>query len=241
MLTSRHSARRGRGSAAVGIDDLKTIRLFAETSDTRLQGPADAGWQERVAPRTVIVEQDEEDDTLYAVRDGTVEVFSRTEDQETVIDVLEPGAALQLASVISGRPYAAAARALSPARLLAVPGAEIRALFDRDKIFARAVACELSRASYTMVAELRSLKTRTSLERLADWLAQQSNGGGQFRLPFGKRTLASRLGMTPECLSRSLRGLADHGVSVRGREVTVADPAALAARAGVAAAADRKL
>jgi hypothetical protein len=38
--------------------------------------------------------------------------------------------------------------------------------------------------------------------------------------------------MTPECLSRSLRGLAAHGVRVRGREVILADGAALAAFAG---------
>ena len=240
MLTLRHSGKRGR-TAAVGIDDLKAIRLFAEIPDQRLQDLADAGWQERAAPRAIIVEQDEENDTLYAVRDGAVEVFSRTEEQESVIDVLEPGAALLLASVISGRCYAAAARALSPARLIAVPGTEIRALFDDDKAFARTVACELSRASYTLVAELRSLKTRTSLERLADWLMQQANGDGQFRLPFGKRTLASRLGMTPECLSRSLRSLADHGVSVRGREVTMADPSALALLVGAATVAERKL
>jgi hypothetical protein len=41
--------------------------------------------------------------------------------------------------------------------------------------------------------------------------------------------------MTPECLSRSLRSLADHGLTVRGRDVTVADRAALAAIIGAVA------
>jgi CRP/FNR family transcriptional activator FtrB len=87
-----------------------------------------------------------------------------------------------------------------------------------------------------MLLDLKSLKIRTSIERLADWLITaadgQHNGSAEFRLPFGKRTLASRLGMTPECLSRSLRALAAHGVNVRGREVKVTDRPALTAFAG---------
>jgi CRP/FNR family transcriptional regulator, transcriptional activator FtrB len=97
---------------------------------------------------------------------------------------------------------------------------------DRDRDFARAIATELSRTFCGMVAELGSLKTRTSIDRLVDWLLQadaRSGGTGQFQLPFGKRALASRLGMTPEALSRNLRSLADKGISLRGRHVTIAN------------------
>jgi CRP/FNR family transcriptional regulator, transcriptional activator FtrB len=94
-----------------------------------------------------------------------------------------------------------------------------------------------------MLLDLKSLKVRTSIERLADWLinAGEANGNEEFRLTFGKRTLASRLGMTPECLSRSLRTLADRGVTVSGRKVMITDRAALAgvARATTAADTDR--
>ena len=143
-----------------------------------------------------------------------------------------PGSVLLLACVVTAIPYIASVRCLSPARILAVPAQAVRELFDGDGAFARSVATELSRSSCRMILDLKSLKVRTSIERLADWLidaAGQANGKGAFRLPFGKRTLASRLGMTPECLSRSLRTLSAHGVHVRGREVILADRAALAA------------
>jgi CRP/FNR family transcriptional regulator, transcriptional activator FtrB len=164
-----------------------------------------------------------------------VEVFSGLDDQETVIDVVGQGSVLLLACVVTATPYIASVRTLSTARILAVPATAVRELFDGDKAFARGVAGELSRNSCRMFLDLKSLKVRTSIERLADWLidaAGEANGNGEFRLPFGKRTLASRLGMTPECLSRSLRSLAAHGVRVRGREVTVADRTALTAFAG---------
>jgi CRP/FNR family transcriptional regulator, transcriptional activator FtrB len=72
-------------------------------------------------------------------------------------------------------------------------------------------------------------------ERLADWLLRANAKLGdkwQFTIPYDKRTLASRLGMTPENLSRNLRSLADWGCVVIGRNVTLGDPAALAAIAG---------
>jgi CRP/FNR family transcriptional activator FtrB len=235
MLTLRPSVTRSRRTAGIGIAEIRSVRLFAELPETGQQALARAAWLERVPARAVVIEEDAACEALYALIDGTAEVLSGVEDQETVIDIVEAGSVLLLASAIAGLPYVASVRTLSPARVLAVPAAVIRELFDGDRAFARSVAGELSRSSFRMLLDLKSLKVRKSIERLADWLIEASartNGNGEFRLPFGKRTLASRLGMTPECLSRSLRTLADHGVRVRGREVTVADRAALAAFAG---------
>jgi CRP/FNR family transcriptional regulator, transcriptional activator FtrB len=235
MLTLKPSASRNRRSAGLGPADFKSIRLFADVPDPHLQELARTAWQERLPPRTAIFEQDAPCEALYALVEGTVEVLSRFDDEETVIDVVAPGSVLLLACVVTAIPYIASVRTLSAVRILAVPAPAVRGLFDGDKAFARSVAGELSRSSCRMILDLKSLKVRTSIERLADWLidaGHQGNGNGEFRLPFGKRTLASRLGMTPECLSRSLRALSAHGVRVRGREVTLADRAALAAFAG---------
>jgi CRP/FNR family transcriptional regulator, transcriptional activator FtrB len=235
MLTLKPSASRSRRSASLGPADFKSVRLFVDVPDTHLNELARLAWQERLAPRAIVIEQDESSEALYALLEGTVEVLSGLDDQETVIEVVGPGSVLLLACVVTAIPYVASVRTLSPVRILAVPAPAVRELFDGDKAFARSVAGELSRSSCRMLLDLKSLKVRTSIERLADWLisaADQGNGNGEFRLPFGKRILASRLGMTPECLSRSLRALAAHGVRVRGREVAVADRAALVAFAG---------
>ena len=98
------------------------------------------------------------------------------------------------------------------------------------------VACELSRAFYGVVLELKNQKLRTCMERLADWLLRANaklGDKGQFTIPHDKRTHASRLGMTSKNLSRNLRSVADWGcVVIHGRDVTLGDPAALAAIAG---------
>lgn len=223
---------RARYGRRIDNVELKSIPLFACMAENDLKELAAISALRRFEPRSTFVRENAKCDTLHVVSEGTIELFSGSDDQETVIDIVQAGAVLLLASVMAGLPYAAAARTLSPARIIAIPASAIRRLFDRDAAFARAVAIELSRAACRMMEELRSLKTRNSIERLVDWLLQadaQANGSGHFKLPFGKRTLASRLGMTPECLSRSLRNLAEYGVSVGGRDVTVTDRAALVA------------
>jgi len=236
MLTLRPSISRSRHSAGTGPADFKSIRLLADIPEPHIHDLTRVAWQERFTPRTVVIAEEAPCEALYGLIEGTVEVLSGVDDQETVIDVVEAGSALLLACVMTGIPYVASVRTLSQVRILAIPATAVRELFDGDKGFARSVAGELSRGSCRMLLDLKSLKIRTSIERLADWLIAmadgQANGNGGFRLPFGKRTLASRLGMTPECLSRSLRSLAAHGVQVRGREVILADRATLAAFAG---------
>jgi len=44
-------------------------------------------------------------------------------------------------------------------------------------------------------------------------------GNGRFILPYDKRTLASRLGMTPENLSRNFAQLGTYGVTVTRNEI----------------------
>jgi CRP/FNR family transcriptional regulator, transcriptional activator FtrB len=232
MVTLKPSASRNRHGAGPGPADFKSIRLFTDVSEPHLRELTQTAWQERLPARAVVIEQDADCEAFYALLEGTVEVLSCLDDQETVIEVVGPGSVLLLACVVTAIPYIASVRCLSPARILAVPASTVRDLFDGDKAFARSVATELSRSSCRMILDLKSLKVRTSIERLADWIidaAHQANDNDEFRLPFGKRTLASRLGMTPECLSRSLRALSAHGVRVRGREVILADRVALVA------------
>jgi CRP/FNR family transcriptional activator FtrB len=89
--------------------------------------------------------------------------------------------------------------------LAAISTELMRGLFDGDKAFAHAVACELARTFHGVVLELKNQKLRTCMERVADWLLRVNaklGDKGQFTIPDDKRTHASRLGMTPENLSR---------------------------------------
>jgi CRP/FNR family transcriptional activator FtrB len=226
------TARSGFGKGQVEPTELRAIPLFAQVAENDLAELAAAASERRYSARARFIRDGGQCHALHVIMEGTAEVFSGSADEEAeaVIEIAQPGAVLLLTSVMTGCAYAASARTLSPARIVTIPATAIRELFDRDGAFARALVGELSRTSCRMLAELRSLKTRTSTERLLNWLlsAAQSNGSHHLKLPFGKRTLASLLGMTPECLSRSFRSLAKQGIVVRGRDVSFADRSGLA-------------
>jgi CRP/FNR family transcriptional activator FtrB len=106
----------------------------------------------------------------------------------------------------------------------------VRDVFSRDAAFARAIVNELALRYRDMVRALKDHKLRTSAERLANWILETDRvqgGSGRIVLPHDKRTLAARLGMTPENLSRSFANLAAHGVTGSGREIVITDRAAL--------------
>ena len=146
------------------------------------------------------------------------------------VSVLGAGNSFIVAAVVLDRVYLKSARALTPARILMIPAEAVRRYFGEDAAFARALATELALAYRNVVKELKNQKLRSSLERLANWLLacdNETGGHGRFQLPFEKRTLAARLGMAPEVLSRSFAALAPYKVIVKGSEIQIRDPEAL--------------
>src|SRR4249919_2047097 len=112
-----------------------------------------------------------------------------------------------------------AARTLERSELLLVPLKAIHELIDMDPSFARAIMYELAGELREFIKHFKNQRLRTTVERLAEWMLrsdQDAGGTGHFVIPYGKRVLASHLGMAPENLSRNLASLAPLGVAVRG-------------------------
>jgi hypothetical protein len=117
--------------------------------------------------------------------------------------------------------------------LAAISTELMRGLFDGDKSFIRAVACELSRAFYGIVLELNNQKLRTCMERLAVAVTNASwetRSNSRSAMTSG-RSLRARHG--PRICRAFCEALPIGGfVVIRDRNVTLGDPPALAAIAG---------
>lgn len=187
----------------------------------------DGAQLQRFAMQADIIRQGASPEFLHLVVEGRVEVFTSYRDRETTVDVLDAGDCFILAAVFLDRAYLKSARALSPARLLLVPAASVRRVFRQDPAFAGTCGTELAKGYRRLVKEVSNLKLRSSLERLANWLlhhALRDEENARFVIPFDKKTLAAKLGIAPEVLSRNFAALAAHGVKVTGRSVEVTDP-----------------
>lgn len=219
-------------------DDLTLIRelpLFAGMSNSHFSSLMKAALFQRFPERVVLIEEGHRPDFLHVVVEGAVELFARYRDRETAIEIIYPVTTFILAAVAHDDVYLKSARTLSSARILLIPAQAVRDMIGRDAAFARAMINELALRYRGIVRALKNEKLRTGSERLANWILSRSIEQGNSKaieLNYDKRTLASRLGMTPENLSRALSQLSKHGVRSSGRKIEITNRNALIAFAG---------
>ncbi|HMN86026.1 MAG TPA: cyclic nucleotide-binding domain-containing protein [Bauldia sp.] len=219
-------------------DDLDLIRalpLFAGIDVANFDALMRAAYFQRFPEAVRLIGEGDAPDFLHVVVEGVVALTGSGNGRETVIELVRPIETFILAAVVRDQAYLMSARTLSASRILMVPSRDVRAVFEADSIFARAVVTELAGRYRGVVKALKGQKLRTSAERLANYILHQDReqgGTGRVRLAIEKRTLASLLGMTPENLSRAFATLAGHGVTVNGPDVAIDRRAALVAFAG---------
>jgi CRP/FNR family transcriptional regulator, transcriptional activator FtrB len=209
---------------------IRALPLFRDMSEENFETLVGAAFLQRFPLHTTLINEGDLPDFLHIVVDGSVEMFSAHNGHETTIEIMRPVTTFILAAVIRDAVYLKSARTLSPAQILMIPAQTVRDVFGRDAEFARAIVNELAERYRAVVLSLKNEKLRTSAERLANWILKTDHQQGDHRrveLMFDKRTLASRLGMTPENLSRNLALLAKYGVKSSGRDILIEDRSTL--------------
>ncbi|MGC8476654.1 MAG: cyclic nucleotide-binding domain-containing protein [Acetobacteraceae bacterium] len=182
-----------------------------------------------VAAGTVLCREGKPPIALHLLLSGQVSLSGRAADgSAAVVDVVRPGGRFILAAVLTGRAYLMTARAVTPARLLRLPAAELCALAATRPALGMALARAVARDFRAMVLQVRDLKLRSLPQRLAYYLLQQAPAGAAapvaLRLPFDKALLAARLGCRPANLSRAFAVLRALGVETHGARVVLHDP-----------------
>ena len=210
--------------------DLSNHPLWAGCRESTVEQLLRQAVRKSFPSREVIALERTPADYLHVVISGSVELFARYRNQETEFALIGPPHAFIVAAVILNRFHLTSARALQSCDILMVPAERVRDAFNRDEIFARRMATELAHSYRTVTRELKSQTLLSAIERLANWLLErdaETGGQHQFAIPFDKRSLAARLGMVPEVLSRALAALGKYDVHVRGATVEIRNPAAL--------------
>lgn len=210
--------------------EIRGLHLFSTTDAVHYDQLMRGVYVQTFPAHVELIQEGEPSDFLHIVLSGSVDLLSSWNGRETSMATVRPISTFILAATIRDAPYLMSARTLEKSRIALIPSQDVRAIFDTDSGFARAIVAELAQCYRSVVKSQKDLKLRTSLERLANYLLRQQKrtGGGQaFDLDFEKRRIASVLGMTPENLSRAFKGLQAYGVSVDGTRITIGDQADL--------------
>ncbi|MCC0064952.1 MAG: helix-turn-helix domain-containing protein [Defluviimonas sp.] len=204
--------------------DVRSLDLFAPLAEETFTSLMRGAYVQNFPAQIELIHEGDPSDFLHIVISGSVDLFSSWNGRDTSLSTVRPNSTFILAATIKDAPYLMSARTLEKSRIALIPSRDVRATFDVDGGFARAIVTELAQSYRSVVKAQKDLKLRTSLERLANYLLGQqrhAGGGAVFELEFEKRRLASVLGMTPENLSRAFRGLQPYGVIVTGTRVTI--------------------
>lgn len=201
---------------------VRELDLFAEMEEANFDELMQAAFLQRFPPQVQLITEGDPADFLYIMVEGSVELFAGSNGRETSIEIVSPVSTFILAAVLRDAVYLMSGRTVESSQILMVPAENVRAIFDRDHVFARAVVRELSGRYRAVVKSLKNHKLRNAVERLANCLLRthaEQGGSGVIQLQVDKRTLAALLGMTPENLSRAFATLKPYGVDVSGREI----------------------
>ncbi len=216
------------------VSEVRDLPLFRDMSNENFETLIRGGYVQTFPPQVELITEGDHSDFLHIVTDGSVELFAEWNGRETMMATVRPISTFILAATIRDAPYLMSARTIEKTRIVLLPSMDVRAAFEVDNNFARAVVTELAQCYRAVVKNSKNIKLRTSIERLANYIIrQQHNNGGaaEFELKLEKRRLASFLGMTPENLSRSIKALRPYGVKIEGSRVLIADPEDLKALA----------
>ncbi|MGV1793502.1 cyclic nucleotide-binding domain-containing protein [Rhizobium sp. A37_96] len=209
---------------------IRKLELFRDVHDDTFHALVETSFLQRFPRGVTLIRESEPADFLHVVVDGLVEMFAATEMRETTLEIIAPVGVFILAAVLNDEIYLQSARTLEPSNILMIPAGKVRLAMESDPAFMRAIVMELARSYRRTIKDLKGQKLRTGAERLANWLlrAEKDQGhSGLVEIRIEKRILASRLGMTPENLSRAFSALKSYGVKVEGSRVEVSERVAL--------------
>lgn len=205
---------------------IRKLQIFSQAREETFQSLIGPGFFQSFPPGVVLVKENAMQDFLFVLVEGQVEMYATSYGRETTLDIIQPVGLFILAAILNDDVCLQSARTLTEAQVLMIPSSTVRTAMDNDNAFMHAVVRELSRRYRVTVKELKNQKLRNGSERLANWILQESDysqTNNYIDIPYEKKLLAYRLGMTPENLSRAFAAVSQHGINVNGARIVLTD------------------
>lgn len=202
------------------------LPIFRTLDHVSRQELADAARAKRLVKHEYLFRRGDLPTGMYIVVVGTMKLSipDVRNNLEKVVEFIAPGEVFGEALMFLAHPYPTDAQALDDCLVIWIDRSDIDRLIDHDPLFARRMLTSLSVRFERLLHDIETISLHTADERLVDYLLRQSREGDTTRLMFNKRVIASKLGLKPETLSRSLQHLSAEGlISVNGARVQILD------------------
>lgn len=206
---------------------LSQLPLFAGLNPAEIAQLASATQRRACAPGDVIVRRGERCNGMHFVIYGSVQlVYNAASGSERTVRLLGAGASFGEAALFSQHDHMTTATALADTLTLHVHERALGPLIAANNALARRLIHHLGTQLYMAICDFGAFTTHSGPQRLIGFLLRESAtaGGQPFMLDVSKRTIASRLNLTPAHFSRILHDLSERGLlRVDGRQMQVLD------------------
>lgn len=209
---------------------LARLPLFAGLPVASYAWLASATQERHYARGEVVFQKGELPGGLCVVASGKLKEACRGPGgEEKILEVLGAGDICGEAALLLCCPHFFPVVALTNAWLLHVEKSAIDTLIDTTPRFVRHLLRGIAERQHRALHDIEAIALASPLQRVVGYLIEQCREGGAEQpgviLAETKQVIASRLGMTPAALSRTLRDLSEAGlISMRGRRVELCDP-----------------
>ncbi len=200
----------------VPCEKLRECPLFSRISMEDLEPLMGDAVLERHAAGTVLFHQGDRADRFFVILHGRVVLYVGEEhDAPSIAGIIGPGQTFAEAAICGQGVYPMTAEMLEPTEVVAIPGEPFCRLLEQRFDLVLSMLGEMSLRLRGLLRQITDLKMKTTAQRLATHLlglTKARTGGAEIRLQYGKKLLASELGMQPETLSRAFLRLQPLGV-----------------------------
>jgi CRP-like cAMP-binding protein len=216
-----------------GSDTLRAVPFFADLAAEDLSNLNEVADLARTGPDEVLFREGERIEELNILLSGFVVETRARPGGDACTDVIGPPRPLGFAAAMLQMASPNGARTMTSARLLVIPAGELRGMVTAKPELALPFLDYALATLHEQGLELRNMKLRSSVQRLAEYLlgmvGESETNPARFVLPYEKRFLAAKIGCSQENLSRAFAALRRVGVETRSSLVVIKDVAALQA------------
>ena len=213
---------------------LSRLALFRRVARAHVATIASHARLQSAPHGTILCRQGEALPGILVIAYGSAKLSLRRNDgEEKVVRLLGAGETFGEAAAMHNRPCPVDAIVLVDSMVVQIPRLPLQRLFEVDPQFAHNLASMLADKFLNLLGEFQATLQHSALQRLSAYLESlaELNGAPNVwiaRLPASKTTVAARLGITKETMSRLLRELANRGlIAVERRDIEIRDLPAL--------------
>lgn len=210
---------------------LAAVQLFAGVSPEAIAALAERSVWHCVDEGEMLFTAGQRLSGLFVLASGRLQLDS-TRGRSRGSEAVMPGRTVCEECVFADQAVQARATAASGCELLEIPRWVLASHLEQDPAMALMMLASLSARVQELTREIRRRERPQARERLVDYLLQQggaAEGSADFTLNVRKASIAAKLRVTPEHLSRLLRELRVEGlVRVDKQRISVPDVTRLA-------------